>query len=147
MMLRTVIGMAALALVLACTGRQGEPQPPAGGDRTQQDGDGAAGAQQPQDEATIRRLEEEARALARTDGCASAGQCAAAPVGAKACGGPRGYVAYCTLTTDTAALHAKLAELERVEREYNARHQIVSDCMLVVEPPLALEGGRCVARQ
>jgi hypothetical protein len=124
--------------------RPGE-EPPAAADPR------AAGAvlsgNREQDERTLRRLEREARQLARRDGCRNDAQCAAAPLGAKACGGPREYVTYCTLTTDTEALRARLNELSAFEQAYNLRYEIVSDCMLVMEPPVGVTGGSCVARQ
>ena len=55
-----------------------------------------------EDQAELARLEAEARALASPDGCAQPGDCRSAPVGAKACGGPRSYVVYCAATTDTS---------------------------------------------
>jgi hypothetical protein len=95
------------------------------------------------DLAAVRRLEAEARALARTDGCASAAQCAVAPVGDRPCGGPRTYVAYCRLTTDSAALFRKLDELARRERAYNEKAGLASTCEFRQPPVPALEGGRC----
>ena len=52
----------------------------------------------------LSRLEREARALARTDGCDSLAQCRTAPVGWRSCGGPRTYLVYCAATTDTVTL-------------------------------------------
>jgi hypothetical protein len=96
-------------------------------------------------EARIRDLEQQARALAKTDGCDQAGQCATAPVGAKACGGPRTYLVYCRATTDEATLLRALDELKRAEEEYNRVTGGVSDCMLVTPPAVRLEGGACTA--
>jgi hypothetical protein len=68
-----------------------------------------------------------------------------APVGAKACGGPRYYVAYCRTSTDVDALRARLAALERFERDFNARYGIASTCDFVMEPTPELSGGSCRA--
>lgn len=96
---------------------------------------------------TVARLEREARELARVDGCAG-GQCAAMPAGSKACGGPRYYLPYCTRTTDTAALRAKLDELQRVESDFNRKHGVVSDCMMIMEPNVQPDAqGRCVVQR
>lgn len=89
------------------------------------------------------RLEREARALARTDGCKAAGACRTAPVGWRGCGGPRAYVIYCAATTDTVALFAKLAELEKAERAYNANSGMMSTCELRTPPVVRLDGQRC----
>ena len=95
------------------------------------------------DGATIARFEREARAVARTAGCASARQCRTAPVGARACGGPRTYIVYCAATTDTLALMRKLRELERAEKAYNARTGLMSTCEMRLAPAVALIGGSC----
>lgn len=97
--------------------------------------------------AMLQELEREARALARTEGCGGAAQCATVPVGAKACGGPRTHLVYCPATTDTAALNAKLRELAEAEEEYNRVNQIASDCMFVGPPEVESVGGICRAVQ
>ena len=93
----------------------------------------------------VQRLEGEARALVKADGCERAAQCRTAPVGSRPCGGPRDYVVYCALTTDSAALFAKLAELEAAEKAYNERAGLMSTCEFRMPPGVALEGGRCAA--
>ena len=98
---------------------------------------------QARDEAAVSALEQEARRVAVTDGCTSAGQCAAAPVGVKGCGGPRDYVVYCATATDTAALFRKLDELARAERAYNERYSVASDCAMQVAPTVTLVGQSC----
>ena len=95
---------------------------------------------------TVRRLEREAIALARTDGCGTAEQCKAAPLGNRPCGGPRYYVPYCPLTTDTTALFAKLAEVSRAENEYNQRSGLASTCEFRMPPELEISSGACRAR-
>jgi hypothetical protein len=97
------------------------------------------------DRADVDRLEQEARAIARTDGCNASSQCRTAPVGAKACGGPRTYVVYCAATTDSVALFRKLAELEAAERRYNATSGLASDCSLQLPPGVVATGGSCRA--
>jgi hypothetical protein len=91
----------------------------------------------------LARLEREARALAKRDGCAKASACRTAPMGWRGCGGPRTYLVYCASSTDTVALFAKLAELERAEQDYNARTGIASTCESRTEPGAALNGKRC----
>ena len=69
-------------------------------------------------EARIRELEQQARALAKTEGCDQVEQCASAPVGVKGCGGPHSYLLYCKATTDGD--HAARAETRgaRLHRPY-----------------------------
>lgn len=97
------------------------------------------------DSAKIARLEAQARALARSGGCSTAGDCRAAPVGNRPCGGPRTYLVYCRTTTDSAALSRVLAELARAENARNRHNNVVSTCEFREPPPVELSGGRCVA--
>jgi hypothetical protein len=92
---------------------------------------------------SVQQLESDLRALAKQDGCESGGQCKAVPVGAKPCGGPRLYLAYCPLTTDEEALTQKAEELRRAEEAHNRQQGLVSDCMFVAEPQLDVVDGRC----
>ena len=89
------------------------------------------------------KLEQEARALAKTEGCASVGSCRTAPVGWRGCGGPRTYLTYCAATTDTVALFRKLAELEQAERDYNATSGMISTCEFRMPRGVRLAGRTC----
>jgi hypothetical protein len=98
------------------------------------------------DWAQIVALEDQAKALVKTAGCASAAQCRTAPVGSRACGGPRYYLVYCALTTDSTALFRKLDAVAAAEREYNTHYKIVSTCEFRMPPTVALSGGSCQAQ-
>jgi len=89
------------------------------------------------------KLEQEARALVRTDGCATVAACRTATVGWRGCGGPRTYLVYCAATTDTTALFRKLKELEEAERDYNASSGMMSTCEYRMPPGVRLEGRSC----
>ena len=95
------------------------------------------------DTARIARLEREARALAKAGECATSGQCRTAPVGSRACGGPREYIVYCATSTDSAALFRKLEELARAEEAYNQKEGIVSTCEYRMPPNVEASGGVC----
>jgi hypothetical protein len=138
--MRRVIVIAALAGfgLLACA----QPAPD-GNDVTTQPGTGSSTGDQQQDWAAIEALEDEARDLARATGCPSADQCRAAPVGNRACGGPRYYFVYCATTTDSSALYARLDEIVRAEDEYNRRYEMVSTCEFRMPPDIAFSGGEC----
>lgn len=97
------------------------------------------------DSARVVRLDREVRALVKTDGCATSGECRAAPVGDRPCGGPRDYVVYCARTTDTVALKTKLDELIAAERAYNRKSGMASTCEFRMPPQTALVGGSCRA--
>jgi hypothetical protein len=92
---------------------------------------------------TVHRLEREAVALARAGGCSSVEQCRSAPVGNRPCGGPRYYVAYCPLTTDSAALFTKLEELSRAESDYNRKTGLASTCEMRGASELTISAGSC----
>jgi hypothetical protein len=91
-------------------------------------------------------LENQAKALVKTDGCSSTDQCRTAAVGSRACGGPRYYLVYCSKTTDSAALFKKLDQIAAAEQEYNKRYQLVSTCEFRMPPQVALVGGACQAQ-
>lgn len=137
-MIVKLVGTAILAaLVAACApGVPGNPSEPGGG-KIVFTGDQKA------DWAQITALEDQAKALVHTDGCASVDQCRTAPVGSRACGGPRYYLVYCAATTDSAALFAKLDAVSTAEREYNQRYNVVSTCEFRMPPKVALSGGSC----
>ncbi|MES2178080.1 MAG: hypothetical protein V4550_09465 [Gemmatimonadota bacterium] len=93
----------------------------------------------------IAALEVEARALARLDGCASANECRSAPVGERACGGPRTYIVYCAATTDSVALFRKLEELRLLEVAANTSSNAMSTCEFRLPPIPGFEAKRCRA--
>lgn len=103
-----------------------------------------AGSQQG-DWAAIVKIEDEAKGIARIAGCASS-ECRAAPVGSRACGGPRYYIPYCAKTTDSVALNAKLDEVARAERAYNTKYKIGSTCEFRMPPLVEAIGGSCAAK-
>jgi hypothetical protein len=93
----------------------------------------------------IQRLEREARALAKTDGCQTAASCRAAPVGSRPCGGPRTYFVYCARSTDSVALYRKLDELARAQRAYNEQQGLASTCEFRMPPSVEASGSSCRA--
>jgi hypothetical protein len=94
----------------------------------------------------LARLEQEARALAKMDGCADVAACRTAPMGWRGCGGPRTYLVYCAASTDTVALFRKLRELEDAEKQYNASSGMMSTCELRMPPGVGLAGRACKER-
>jgi hypothetical protein len=134
-MTRSRVRVLVVALLLAACARQEDPpgvdQPPA--------------ETVVVSEARVRELEQQARALAKADGCDRADQCAAAPMGAKPCGGPRTYLVYCKATTDEGALMRALDQLKSAEEAYNRAAGLGSDCAMVMPPEMRLEGRTCTA--
>lgn len=145
---------AAAALVLAACTQPPAPTTPSNGSGDHQNGPsgqqpGSGDQQTPPpptenaDWARILELEAEAKALVKTTGCTSGDQCRTAPVGSRACGGPRYYLVYCSRSTDSAALFRKLAEIESAERAYNVKYQIGSTCEFRMPPTVGLTAGSC----
>jgi hypothetical protein len=105
---------------------------------------GVAGTQD-SDWSAILKLEAEAKAIAKTSGCASS-ECRAAPVGSRACGGPRYYLPYCAKTTDSVALYRKLGQVSEAEQAYNKKYNLASTCEFREPPVVEAVGGSCVAK-
>jgi hypothetical protein len=116
----------------------GSTNPPAG---TQ----GTSGTQEG-DWAAILRLEDQAKAIAKTTGCSSAGECRSAPVGSRACGGPRYYIPWCARSTDSAALYSKLDEVAKAEQAYNKKYNVMSTCEYRLPPHAGIAAGACTAQ-
>jgi hypothetical protein len=129
-----------LSLVACSQGSSGVMPAGPNGDKIVFSGDQKA------DWAQIVALEDQAKALVKADGCNSAGDCRTAPVGSRACGGPRYYLVYCSKTTDSVALFQKLDAVANAERAYNEHYQIGSTCEFRMPPTVALSGGFCKAQ-
>jgi len=143
MKLRNLILSVAAILSAGCTQTPPSSTPPDG-----------SGSQQPgptsdrdADWAAILKIEEEAKALVRANGCTSDDQCRTAPVGSRGCGGPRYYLVYCSRTTDSVALFKKLGEVEAAERAFNAKYQVASTCEFRMPPTVGVTAGSCQSRQ
>ena len=91
----------------------------------------------------LEQLEQEIIALSESVSCTSSEEWSFTPMGSKACGGPTRYIAYHqSIETSFLNLVEQYTDLQRV---YNEKYNIVSDCMLVVAPRLVTcEGGKPV---
>jgi len=135
--------LAGLIVLVACT-----QSPPTNG--PPRPGDGSTfviTGDQKADWNQILSLEEQAKALVRAEGCTSADQCRSAPVGSRACGGPRHYLVYCARTTDSAALFRKLDDVAAAERAFNTRYNVMSTCEFRMPPSVGVTGGMCAAQE
>lgn len=113
-------------------------------------GPGSSGVADPASDTAAARaqlvqLEADAKALVRADGCSATSQCRTAPVGARACGGPRLYFVYCGATTDSVALFRKLDELKAAEIRFNQSIGAIGTCEFRTPPGVLVEGGSCRA--
>ena len=143
MLTRSVSVVFAIALIAAACSQGSPGRVPIGpgGDKIILTGDQKA------DWGQIVELENQAKALAKADGCGSAAQCRTAPVGSRACGGPRYYIVYCAQSTDSAALFRKLDAIAAAEREFNTRYNVMSTCEFRMPPNVTFSGGSCQQAQ
>jgi hypothetical protein len=74
-------------------------------------------------------------------------QCKHIGFGAKPCGGHWRYLVYSTAQTDEARLKQLVGDYNALEKQINEEEGLASDCSMVMEPELALEGGVCVSKQ
>jgi hypothetical protein len=135
----STLALTLAALLSGCV----QPAPNGSGSGDSATPPSGASSSQDSDWAKVLRLEEQAKAIARVSGCADGGACRTAPVGNRACGGPRYYIAYCSTTTDSVALFRKLAEVAAAEDAFNQKYQMASTCEYRMPGPVALAGGEC----
>ena len=79
--------------------------------------------------------------------CKTSTECKTEPVGARACGGPGGYIVY-SKNSPYVQQVLSLANLTRtLERQYNEENSIISICSLV-PPPTAVcsQNQTCIAQ-
>jgi hypothetical protein len=133
-----IVYLVVLPVIFGCSANQtpSDPQP----------GKNTFTGDQKTDWDQITALENQAKALVKTDGCSAADQCRTAAVGSRACGGPRYYLVYCAKSTDTTALFDKLKQIAAAEEEYNKRYQVMSTCEFRMPPKVALIGSSCQAQ-
>lgn len=128
-----IVSVSACAQPAPGNGGSADTTPPASGRSTGEQSDWAS----------ILRLEDQAKAIAKSSGCARVSECRTAPVGNRACGGPRYYIAYCSTTTDSVKLFRKLGEVAEAENAYNRKYGIASTCEFRMPGPINLAGGEC----
>jgi hypothetical protein len=73
-------------------------------------------------------------------------QCAAIPLGAKACGGPSRYIVYSREVSDQARLSELTDRFTRLEKEENAIRNATSDCSFLMAPHVELVERICRAK-
>lgn len=78
-------------------------------------------------------LFDEISTLSYSISCTNSNDWSFTSYGAKACGGPQGYIAYSN-QIDTAAFLQKTATYTEAEKDYNIKWGIVSDCSVPNEP-------------
>jgi hypothetical protein len=72
-------------------------------------------------------------------------QCRKVAFGYKACGGPASYLIYSVVGLDEALLLEKVAQYNALDEAETRRLGLISNCAMVTEPGVILEGGVCKA--
>jgi hypothetical protein len=89
------------------------------------------------------RLGRELRELIGTAPCSADSQCRTVAIGAKACGGPSGYLAWSTQATDARAVAALAERQAAAQRREVASSGLRSNCAIVSDPGATCMAGRC----
>lgn len=89
------------------------------------------------------RLGGELRALIGAAACSANEQCRTVPVGAKACGGPAGYLAWSTQGTDAPRLIALATRQSDAHKREIEASGMRSNCAMVTDPGAACVAQRC----
>ena len=100
---------------------------------------------QQEDKLELEALANEITSLADNSVCNQNNECEYIAFGSKPCGGPWSYLVYST-SIDTALLLEKVDYYNQLEKAYNLKWEIISDCS-VANPPISLEclDGKCIA--
>src|SRR5882672_3757781 len=82
------------------------------------------------DRATLEMKYQTAYVYVQDLSCTSQADCDTIAIGAKPCGGARGYLVYSKVTVDVNKLQDIVADVSQYEAGYNAQEGIISDCSL-----------------
>lgn len=94
-------------------------------------------------EAESARLARELQTLIGPAACSADTQCRSLAVGAKACGGPAGYLAWSTVGTDAERVADLAARQSGAQKREIAASGMRSNCVFVADPGAACVAGRC----
>lgn len=75
--------------------------------------------------------------------CATVADCTAVAVGARACGGPRGYLVMSKLNVKRDQVNMLASLSTKLEHEYNMENSVMSICVLASYPELTCEANKC----
>lgn len=90
-------------------------------------------------------LKIEIQALAIDSKCSEEFSCFSIGLGAKPCGGHWEYLVYSN-SIDVVDFLTKIKNYNEMEKEYNEKYNILSDCFLILAPSkIVCENGKCKA--
>lgn len=96
------------------------------------------------DKAAIDNLKVEIKSLADASVCSEEFTCYSVGIGSKPCGGFWEYIVYSD-SIDVVSFLAKIETLNELEKAYNEKYGIISDCSVAM-PPSSMDciDGKCV---
>jgi hypothetical protein len=99
---------------------------------------------QESEKAVIDNLKIEIKSLADTSVCSEEFSCFSVGIGAKPCGGFWEYIVYSN-SIDVVSFFAKIETMNDLEKTYNEKYMIQSDCFIAM-PPGSMDcvDGKCV---
>lgn len=89
------------------------------------------------------RLARELHTLIGPASCTADAQCHSIAVGAKACGGPAGYLAWSTQDTDAKRVAELAARTTEAQQRENRASGLRSNCAFVADPGAVCTAGHC----
>ena len=102
-------------------------------------------ASQETDLLELKDLKDEIDLLISQSICADNSACDFLAFGSKACGGPKEYLVFSN-SINVADLEVKVTSYNALEKTYNMKWDIISDCMFVLPPTsVACINGECTA--
>jgi len=91
----------------------------------------------------LQGLRTEIQGIVEDATCTYDSECKAIGYGSKPCGGPSSYLAYSVKNTDVPLLEGKVRQFNALQRAYQGKLRIFSDCMVVSKPVVTCEQQRC----
>ena len=91
----------------------------------------------------LQGLRTEIQGIVGDAACTYDSECKAIGYGSKPCGGPRSYLPYSVKNTDVPLLEGKVRQFNALQRAYQEKVRIFSDCMMVPKPVVTCEQERC----
>lgn len=83
------------------------------------------------------------QAMIGTAACTSDSQCQVLPIGAKACGGPAGFLAWSNAKTDAGPLQALAERYHAEQQASNLASGRISNCRVLTPPAAACRANTC----
>jgi len=100
--------------------------------------------QQETEKAVIDDLKVEIKGLAGNSVCSDENKCFYVGIGAKPCGGFWEYIIYSD-SIDVVTFLSKIETLSELEKAYNEKYSIQSDCFMAMPPSsMSCEDGKCI---